>query len=145
LLEPPRIEAGCVSADKAAGIGDAPNIGAHVAAALPQAGDVERKSLDKFELAEVDVESAAYAAPVSGGATGIKQEVVDGDKAEGDAGVFESGAFTTPIAEHIRLVLPRLEWRDVLSLRSRGISERSGKKRHREAFQENRNLAGNHR
>jgi hypothetical protein len=74
------------------------DMGTHVTAALPERGHMKFESGNKFELAEIDVDGASHRAPIGGVAPGVNQEVVDGDKVEGDAGLRECGLLATRVA-----------------------------------------------
>jgi hypothetical protein len=63
LLDPPRIEAGRAEADQAARPGQKPEIHSHVASALRESGRMEIQPVLPGQLAKIDVDGRAEAAP----------------------------------------------------------------------------------
>lgn len=106
LLEPPGVEAERIGAYQAAGIRDATYICAHVPAALPQRGHVEREPRNQVGLTEIDIHRPADAASVGEVAARIHQRVVDGNQVESTASIRQRSSLTTPIAEHVWAVNP---------------------------------------
>ena len=68
--------------------------------------------------AEVEVGGAAHSAPVGTAASLVDEEVVDREEIERKTEVCQLGSFSAPIAEHIRLIQPRLSGLVALCLRS---------------------------